>query len=103
MASSVVHESLTLLALDGVDAEAQAEVVDKLWSMQYVVPGPVCGCAGKLVPLSAAESAPPPPASHAVLFRFPQFATQERFLNHLKVKEVIANGASLAHKGTPLF
>lgn len=99
----LVHESLCLLPFGAVeDEDAVSELVDKLWSMQYVVPGPICGCAGKIIPVpSSGGSTTPsidPPASHAVFFRYGQPEVRKRFLEHLKTKEAIKNCSNLSEK-----
>ena len=96
--ATVVHESLTLLPFQSASEDKAAELVDTLWSMQYLVPGPICGSAGKIVPLVGSSNIPPP-TSHAVLFRYGQLAVMDTFLGHLKTKEAIRNCATLSGQG----
>lgn len=84
-----VYESLTLLQSVSLPGEAAA-MLDDVWSAQYLVPGPIVGCAG---PLIAFESSSEATYSHAVFFRFGRECTRSTFQQHPIVIDIIGNKA----------
>jgi hypothetical protein len=95
----------TLLILDCSPRPQEdiADTVDRVWSLQYVAPGPVCGSAGPLLPLAAPGVAvpPPPPFSHAVLFRYASRPSLDAFVSNLKVRGMLGMTAAKVAEGEP--
>ena len=94
-----VYETLTLLQFpDACPAEDVLDAVDRVWSLQYMVSGPVCGSAGRLLPLPGAEPRAPP-FTHAVLFRYGRRATADAFLDNPRTQELLGQVATGVAEG----
>ena len=88
-----VFESLTLIPFrQHEEEECISEAVDTLWSLQYMVRGPICGSAGPilstLLPESVAElkSNTIPLVSHCLHFRYGSEQNLQSFISHMKTK-----------------
>jgi len=74
-----IFESLTLLHFKPDTAEELiSDIVDRVWSVQYLVPGPIVGAAGPLKSFQGSNTTDVA-FSHAVLFRFGTHALQGSF------------------------
>ena len=70
--------------------EMISDSVDRVWSLQYVVAGPICGSAGPLSspPTSTSTSMP---YTHGVLFRFGQESPMNAFFAHPRTRDMLAS------------
>lgn len=92
-----------------------AQIVDGIWSLQYMAAGPICGSAGPLsqfrrfvpeggAPGPAAPGAQPltcQPFTHAVLFRYANAVARERFEAQPRVVLMLGGTGAPAGTGTP--
>ena len=83
--------------------EDVAAVVDGIWSLQYMAAGPICGSAGPLAQFQCGggEGAAPAcqPFTHAVLFRYSNAATRERFEAQPRVQLMLGGTGAPAGTG----
>ncbi|KAL4427166.1 hypothetical protein ABPG77_001170 [Micractinium sp. CCAP 211/92] len=108
---AAVAESLHLLRFPPGVSEAMqeevAQVVDGIWSLQYLAAGPICGSAGPLTGYRAGAgagqaggaAAAAPPASHAVLFRYANEAALTRFEAQPRVQLMLSGTGAPAGTG----
>lgn len=100
---AIVYETLTLLRFpDTASDEVVEELVNSTWSLQYVVPGPVCGSAGPLETVLGAEGSTPP-FQHAVLFRYGQERSMQNFLNNQNTLSLLEEVAPKVAEGMLLI
>lgn len=78
--------------------EEVAQVVDGIWSLQYMAAGPICGSAGPLSDFRCSRAATCEPFTHAVLFRYSNAATRQRFESQPRVHLML--GGTGAPQGT---
>lgn len=90
-----------------------AQIVDGIWSLQYMAAGPICGSAGPLsqfrccvpqdgAPGPAAPGAQPwtcQPFTHAVLFRYANAVARERFEAQPRVQLMLGGTGAPAGTG----
>lgn len=73
-------------------------MVDGIWSLQYMAAGPICGSAGPLSDFRCSRAATCEPFTHAVLFRYSNAATRQRFESQPRVHLML--GGTGAPQGT---
>jgi hypothetical protein len=89
-----------------------AQVVDGIWSLQYMAAGPLCASAGPLAQFQAssaaaggpqqaqqAQQAEQPVFTHAVLFRYANEASLERFEQQPRVQLMLGGTGAPAGTG----
>lgn len=82
-----------------------AQMVDGIWSLQYLAAGPICGSAGPLKGFRSAggsgtgDGAAAQPASHAVLFRYANEAALARFESQPRVQLMLGGTGAPAGTG----
>ncbi|KAL4459186.1 hypothetical protein ABPG75_014051 [Micractinium tetrahymenae] len=109
---AAVAESLHLLRFPpGVFEEEVSQVVDGIWSLQYLAAGPICGSAGRLVRFHSTGSADQagagaeagaeaqPAVSHAVLFRYANETALTRFEAQPRVQLMLSGTGAPAGTG----
>jgi hypothetical protein len=71
--------------------ETAKDYVDRVWSLQYLVSGPLCGVAGPLagVSLASDEFKGQPNFTHAIRFRFGNLQNVDRFLCSDKTRDMV--------------
>ena len=84
-------------------------MVDGIWSLQYMAAGPLCASAGPLAQFQAssaatgglqqAQQAEQPVFTHAVLFRYANEASLERFEQQPRVQLMLGGTGAPAGTG----
>jgi len=90
-----IAESVTLMPFRG-DLQEQdiSEAVDKCWSLQYMVRGPICASAGPVVTsivpnIDGGSGIPMEKMNHCIQFRYSNRETMEKFLDDFKAKNMM--------------
>lgn len=71
-----------------------SEAIDKCWSLQYMVRGPICASAGPVVTsivpnIDGGSGIPMEKMNHCIQFRYSNRETMEKFLDDFRAKNMI--------------
>lgn len=90
-----IAESVTFMPFRGDLQEQEiSEAVDKCWSLQYMVRGPICASAGPVVTsivpnIDGGSGIPMEKMNHCIQFRYSNRETMEKFLDDFRAKNMI--------------